>query len=427
MALPTYVGAGTAKSDTLPITSVPWPSGHLAGDLGILVIETAAQAPGNNPPSGWTAVPTVSPQSTGTAGAAGATALYVYYRIATSSSEAAADIGDSGDHQIAFITAYRGVDTSAPIGVTAGAVQASASTSVSIPSVTTTGADRLIVLISTNATDGTTTAQLSGVTNAGLANITQRKTTQSGVGFGGGVSVYTGEKATAGATGATTGTLATASAQANITLALQPPSGTAPFGGFYVATGVKSVAGATGNSTGTLQTAQVQAGIILALKPPTPVTNNPPVLDAIPDLFVLALDDLEFQATATDPEGGAITWAINPGSTQVPSGLSIDSLGFIRWTPAIIDQGVWNITVRATDVGGLFDEQTLNITVTGGFASAVEVANRAQVDLDSATALIDLLDQQEQMNANVIRKARELKADLQGTVDYMGQIIADQS
>jgi hypothetical protein len=143
--------------------------------------------------------------------------------------------------------------------------------------------------------------------------------------------------------------------------------------------------------------------------------------------LVLANDTLEFQVSATDPEGGAIAWSLNPGTTPVPNGISIDSLGFIRWSPEVVDQGVYNLTVRATDIGGLFVEQAFNLTVAGGFASAVQVANRAQADLDAAQALIDLLDEQEQMNANVIRKARELKADLQSSVDYMQQIIADQS
>jgi len=426
MALPTFVGVGTAKADTLPIATVPWPAGHQAGDYGLLVIETAAQAPGNNPPSGWSAVPVVSPQSTGTAGAAGATALYVYERFATSSSEAAADIGDSGDHQLAYILAFRGTDPTTARDVAAGAVQASASTSVSWPSVTTTGADRLIVLIGTNAAN-TSTSQFSGVTNAALANIANRKNQQSGVGVGGGLVVWTGEKATAGATGATTATLATASAQALITLALKPPTGTpsGTFGGFYVATGVKQTAGATGASTGNLQTAQVQAAITIALKPPTPVVNLPPVLDAVPDFQVVIGSDLDVTLTATDPEAQAMTWALNPGSTLVPSGISIDNTGRILWTPIFIHQGVWNLTARVTDAGGLFDEQTFNITVTGGPPNATDIATRAQVDVDSAQALLDALLAQEQTNAVVTRKAQELLSDLITTKGYLDAAIAD--
>src|SRR6478752_8549274 len=120
MALPTFVATSVTQASVNAITNINWPSGHQSGDLGILVVQTSAEAPGNNPPSGFTAVPTVSPQSIGTAATAGSVRLSVFYKFATSNAEPQVDVGDSGDHQITHLTVYRGVDPAAPFDVNAG-------------------------------------------------------------------------------------------------------------------------------------------------------------------------------------------------------------------------------------------------------------------------------------------------------------------
>lgn len=425
MALPTFVGASVTQSSVNAISNINWPSGHQSGDLGILCVQTSAEAPGVNPPTGFTEVPTASPQSIGTAATLGSVRLSVFYKIATSNAEAVVDVGDSGDHQVTNLTVWRGVDTSAPFDVNAGATAAS-STAISAPSVTTTGADRLIVLLLGHAVDSTTNP-VGSVANANLANLTNRKTSQTNVGTGGGFSTYSGEKATAGAIGATTGTLTTASAQALVTLSLKPPSaGTAPFGGFYVATAVKQVAGATGTSTGSLQNAAKQVRIVISLKPPVVVTNNPPVLDAIPDLLATVGDLFDYTVTASDPDSDPLTFAIFPGSTIVPNNLTINaSTGQMLWTPSFVFQGTWNVKVRVTDSGGLFAEQAVNITVSGGPASAREVAVRATTDFESAKELVDLVLQAEQINAIVLDKAKILTADLGLSKTFMDGVIAD--
>src|SRR5690349_6737758 len=70
-----YQAVGTVQNGTGAIT-VAWPA-HQAGDIGLLVIETANQAVtlGTNA-ANWTQV-TNSPQGTGTAATAGATRLTV--------------------------------------------------------------------------------------------------------------------------------------------------------------------------------------------------------------------------------------------------------------------------------------------------------------------------------------------------------------
>ena len=215
---PTFQAAGTMVKGTGAITPV-WPA-HQAGDVALLVVETANQAVTLSTPAGFVEV-TNSPQGTGTAAGTAATRLAVYWKRATSSAEANPTVADSGNHQIATIITFRGVIASGnPWDVTAGNVASSASTAVSIPGATTTVADTLVVAIVANGTD-TPTAQTSGWTNASLTGLTERADSSTNSGNGGGFGVATGVKATAGAYGATTATLTTSSVQGRISIALK--------------------------------------------------------------------------------------------------------------------------------------------------------------------------------------------------------------
>jgi hypothetical protein len=170
--------------------------------------------------TGWQL--TSSPQGTGTAGGTAATRLSVFYRWVTGT-EAAPGVGDSGDHQIARIIAYSGVHPTTPFNVQTGNVKTTASTAVTFPSVTTTVADCMILLMEAHALpDSTSTAIISGQTNANLSAITERMDNNTNAGNGGGFSLTEGIKATAGATGTTSATLTTSATQGWITLALQP-------------------------------------------------------------------------------------------------------------------------------------------------------------------------------------------------------------
>src|SRR5206468_4141125 len=223
---PTFQAAGTALNGTGAIT-VAWPA-HQTDDIGLLIVETAKQAVtlGTNA-ANWTEV-TNSPQGTGTAGNALSPQLTVFWSRATSSSMGSVGVNDSGDHQIAQIITFRGVATSGnPWDVTAGDVNASTTSAVSIPGATTTVPNTLVVAIVANAAD-TNTAQTSSWANASLSSLTDQTAadvnTNSGV--GGGFGVATGVKATAGAYGATTATLATVSPQGRMSIALRPPGTT---------------------------------------------------------------------------------------------------------------------------------------------------------------------------------------------------------
>lgn len=218
---PDYVGKGTFASGTAGITP-GLPTGWAEGDLFILQIESANQTIAT--PSGWTQVAN-SPQSTGTAAAAGGVRLAVFYRWATAS-ESAPSIADSGDHTTALISAYRGVDPTAPINASAGGVDSSATTSISTPSVTTTVANCLVLHLLGLDKDAADSDTITGTwTNANLASITERHDQTVTSGAGGGVALVTAIKASAGSVGATTNTADSSTTHAYITLALAPVTG----------------------------------------------------------------------------------------------------------------------------------------------------------------------------------------------------------
>jgi len=220
---PAFQAAGTAVANAAAIPAVAWPT-HQANDIGLLVIETANQAVtlGTNA-ADWTAV-TNSPQGTpGTAPAGTATRLTVFWSRATSASMGSVGVNDSGNHQYAQIITFRGVFASGNPwdGTPAGNVAATAATAVSIPGGTTTVANTLVVAIVANGAD-TLAAQTSGWTNASLSGLAERVDSNTDVGNGGGFGVATGVKATAGAYGATTATLATSFVQGRMSIALRP-------------------------------------------------------------------------------------------------------------------------------------------------------------------------------------------------------------
>jgi len=253
MPAPAFVASGVESSgvgDITPALPVGWAAGHLL----LLAVETANQAV--SAPSGWTET-TNSPQSTGTAGGTSATRLHVFQRIAQSG-DTAPTVADSGDHQIAWITAFSGVDGTTPVLHTAGSVLSSAGQTGTATGFTTTVADCLIVMIGTHAEDLNDDAACS-VANANLTSVTVRKTFNSTAGNGGCMVVATGVRAAAGAIGSTTFEWSNdadgqpiSNVQAMLVLALQETVAT-PTEVYAVVSG-NSNSGATWN-TGTVPTA----------------------------------------------------------------------------------------------------------------------------------------------------------------------------
>lgn len=222
-APPTFQAAGAVVSGQNAV-SPAWPA-HAIDDIALLLVQTANQAVTLSTPAGFVQVAS-SPQGTGTAGGTSATRLTVFWARATSTTMATPTVADSGNNQVAQIITFRGVfGTGNPWDVTAGNVLTPASTAFSIPGATTTVANTLVVAMVANATD-TTTAQTSGWTNANLSGLTEIADANRSSGNGGGFGAAAGVKATAGAYGNTTGSLATSSVQGRISIALRPKTTT---------------------------------------------------------------------------------------------------------------------------------------------------------------------------------------------------------
>jgi hypothetical protein len=215
MAFPTIHGIGPYSYGTGALNPA-LPSGVSAGMLLFLEIETAAAEP--PPVSGWTALPD-SPVNN-----SNGTRLTVFRRYATGSGDAPT-VSDSGDHQSARVIAVNGVHASAPIDVTASAT--GDTTAVSISGDTTTGADELILIFASHDKDKLS-AHFSGWANADLANLTEHFDNSHDAGNGGGIAFLTGEKAAAGAFGATTSTGAEDAAWAALVVAVIPGAAVEP-------------------------------------------------------------------------------------------------------------------------------------------------------------------------------------------------------
>jgi hypothetical protein len=211
--IPTFVSFGTAAGATTAITP-GLPASILTGDILLYFTETANEA---ITVSGWTEV-TNSPQGTGTAGSSNATRLTVFWVRYDSGSPPGTISSDSGQHQYAVILAFRGcVATGNPWNITAGTTAAT-STAVSIPGATTTNANCLVVAAFSSHI--ATTVSLEA--NADLGTLTEQFDGNTAQGNAGGLAVYTGTKAVAGAYGATTATLASTAIQGLMTIALLP-------------------------------------------------------------------------------------------------------------------------------------------------------------------------------------------------------------
>lgn len=217
MATPTFFAAGT--SDTFSgfeSVSVPWPAGHQADDLGILVVEVMATQQTISP-VGWThfaGSPIVD-----VASSAGSK-LCVLYRVATSSSEANASFSPdlSMDHGISKISVFRGVNTAIIVDAVATGIKATASTTATLPSVTTTVDGTMVVLVCGRPSTGSTGFGLA--VNAGLADITEHVDVGTSTGNGGGFTLQSGTKATAGATGTSEITKTSSTTDTYLTVAL---------------------------------------------------------------------------------------------------------------------------------------------------------------------------------------------------------------
>lgn len=218
---PTVRGVGTVQSSAASITHTIGGTSGISepGDLILIFLESANQAFTAPTGGGYTQL-TSSPQGTGTAGAANATRLTIFYKI-SDGNETTYVTGDSGDHNIITSLVLANVDVQEPINDTAGNT-AAASTTITCPSVTTTRPECLIILAMSSDRDANSTTNWSTPVNANLANFVERRDQTFNTNQGGGLGIYTAEKGTAGATGTTNFTQGASEETARITIAIAP-------------------------------------------------------------------------------------------------------------------------------------------------------------------------------------------------------------
>ena len=101
-------------------------------------------------------------------------------------------------------------------------------------------------------------------------------------------------------------------------------------------------------------------------------TNNAPVVDMPigPQMVdVGAALNLDVSGNFSDPDGDALTFSEN--GANLPASLTLSAAGVISGTPLAGEEGDYTVTVRATDPGSLFVEDTFTLTV--------DAANQAPV------------------------------------------------
>jgi hypothetical protein len=88
--------------------------------------------------------------------------------------------------------------------------------------------------------------------------------------------------------------------------------------------------------------------------------GSPPTITSIPVLTGTRGQPYSYQVTATDPDGGVLTYSL----TTAPAGMSIGAAsGLISWTPALGQNGANPVTVRVTDPTARFATQSFTVTV----------------------------------------------------------------
>lgn len=210
---PTFVT--TRVTSGTGAVSAPWPTGHIAGQLGLLIIETANEVVPIV--ANWTLLADVG---VGVAGGASATRCTVYARIAESASEADAEIGDAGDHVVAVIATFDGCDFDLDALVVTSTTSADAD--VTAVSLAAADADTKKTLQCFIVATQIAPAGLTTQANAALTDITEVFDSGSGSGNDGGIAITTGKLAAIGSAGTWTGTLSVASRWAAVVVSLSP-------------------------------------------------------------------------------------------------------------------------------------------------------------------------------------------------------------
>lgn len=307
-----FVAAGTAVAGTTTLT-VAWPGSQSAGDIGLMLIETANAA--TVVASGWTELSSSPVES-----AVSTHGLHVLYKIAAGSD---ADVSVSGllNHAIARIIVFSGVDGTSPINATSNQA-ASITTTITLPVVTTDTADCAIVHVAGTGRDATSTTTFSDWTNANLASITEVADDTTGTAGGGGFGAAWGILASAGSSGTGSCTQATSIVATAITVALKPASS----GGSIAGVSSVTLGSATSAATGTL----ALTGVLAKTLDSSVVASSAKL--AVNGVLAATLGDAILAATGVQTTPGSGTLAQTLDSIVVTSSAKLAVNGVLART-----------------------------------------------------------------------------------------------
>ena len=98
------------------------------------------------------------------------------------------------------------------------------------------------------------------------------------------------------------------------------------------------------------------------------LTAVAPVITSTPILTGKVGTAYRYDVNATDANGDTLTYRL---VAPIPAGMTINqATGLISWTPTA--NGAFPVTVRVTDVGGLFAQQSFTVTVAGNAAPVID-------------------------------------------------------
>ena len=203
MATPRLVGVGASVSGTAAVTAA-YPAGYTAIADDVATIWREMESGDTiTVPAGWAIIASQT-VSSGTV-----TKLSVIGKRLTAG-EAAPSLTDAGNHQVARMAVWRGCRTDAdPWSITGGTTELTADTSVSIPGLTTTRDNCVVMAAFSTGQDIASTAGATAWANSSLddSTVTEIMDNWVSAGLGGGFAVAWGTKAVAGSVSATTATL----------------------------------------------------------------------------------------------------------------------------------------------------------------------------------------------------------------------------
>lgn len=312
-----HQATGTLVTSTGAALSVAWPA-HQADDIGILVIEASGNSAAQTAPTGWTSIADVRDVNT-TAGSR----FRAYWRRATSGAMGNVTTFTCLDHQMAVIFTFRGcIDSGSPVDASASGNKGfnsgdSASTTATLPSVTTTVANALIVLLCGRPDDSASTTHFGTPTNANLTGISAGVEHGDTTGNGGGFVMAYGTKVSAGATGTTTMSKSASTTDTYIVIALAPVQA----GG----TGVinKSLGALTGTALGVVPIPPTPPPVVVPPGPPELTYGVGPWTGETPTTPLTHFSGMTIKDNLAGPEI-TFTMSARTLASQVMSGLASD-------------------------------------------------------------------------------------------------------